>query len=1197
MRTRKILTWILAPLLGVVLLALAALVYLAADIDRFRPLINEQVSRTLGREFAIRGDIGLKISLDPAIRLNDVTLGNTPWGARPDMARIGYLEARISLPALMGGYLEFTLVHIREADVLLERSATGIGNWVLGTTEAVDEKSASDRWSAMLRHADRIKLTMHDSVYRFIDYQTGLDHTLRIFSETAVSRGRDQPLAINVNGDWDGHPVQMEGEVGRLLKWIGETGAPYPVRLHIKALDSDITIDGRINDPANMDGMDLKLTASTDRLSRLLDRRPGWPAKDDAFSLSATLTGNPQQYQVQGLDVRLAGGRITGDLSVIRQEQRPAVKGSLRLSNLDFSAWQADTPDAGTQKHGIAHDPLPLDLLRLFDIQIAVEGENLDLADVQFETLAANLDLHDGLLALSPARVTTAGDEVSTSLTVDAASDPATFGLKLEAPRLELQKWVRTPEGQPTAAGTLSAKLDLQGQGRTLAAILDSGTGSGQLVYREGNDRVDLKLERPATVKAGGSEMINVQADGRWRGHDIRLSGRVGRLIDLRSGRKPFPIDVGGEVLGIRGTVKGTVEDPFAASGMNLDVSAQAQSLVGLRPWMGTDFRDPGPVTLSTHLAGSPASLVLSKARLEILGASVNGDGKAGYPLEKAALDLDLEASATSLAKLLAWLESDIRDPGPVNIKTHLTGDLDNMLLKDVRIDALGVVMTAGGGAGYSPDSVRLELDVQARTMSLARMLSWLDLDLRDPGAVNLSSHLSGTSGKLQLTDGILYALGINGHIQGTVDTRLTKPRLDLDLNADAKSLAILRAWLNEGMGDPGPGRLSLHLTARPPVYDIHNVRAVIAGGRINATVGVSLAGPRPFIDANVIATEVDVRKLLPSEDGSTRTASTRKGKLFPDEPLPFEYLSQFNANLDLRLNNVTLPRYVVNESHSTSTLKNGHLNIALKRHQTSTHSASGSIDIDATADVGDHPPRVHLDMTGTDIDIGPILADTDLTGYLQGRVNVDVDVRGEGHSIAQIMASLSGHTLLAMHDGTVKGTTFDTTIGGVTAVLGTLISRHDNTTTIYCAIADNKAEGGIVTPLVIIDAEHSTIVIDGKVDLRTERLKLKVTPAAKGITLSVNVPVEVKGTLENPVYHLDKTSGAFKIGMLIGSYFFPPVLLVDIANLGGGKVGQCIDLASKSSHRKPAKGIQGIGSSIFDFVKDAGSAIIPGSQ
>ena len=113
---------------------------------------------------------------------------------------------------------------------------------------------------------------------------------------------------------------------------------------------------------------------------------------------------------------------------------------------------------------------------------------------------------------------------------------------------------------------------------------------------------------------------------------------------------------------------------------------------------------------------------------------------------------------------------------------------------------------------------------------------------------------------------------------------------------------------------------------------------------------------------------------------------------------------------------------------------------------------------------------------------------------------------------------------------------------------------------------------------------------------LKNEQLDIKVSPEAKGVTLSVAVPVRLHGRLSKPDIEIEKTGALIKTGELWATVVYPPAALVKFTDLGGGKQNPCVSMVAKKSSfpfvedigKAVGKGVKGVGGA----VKDAGSGL-----
>ena len=120
---------ILVVVVGVVLLSVQ-------DVNKFKDFLIRKVSERTGRELIIAGNFDLSISFSPSITADNVTFENAAWGTRPEMMKLGHVEAKVALFPMLGGDIEVERLILEDMDLLVETNEDGVGNWVFGEKKA-----------------------------------------------------------------------------------------------------------------------------------------------------------------------------------------------------------------------------------------------------------------------------------------------------------------------------------------------------------------------------------------------------------------------------------------------------------------------------------------------------------------------------------------------------------------------------------------------------------------------------------------------------------------------------------------------------------------------------------------------------------------------------------------------------------------------------------------------------------------------------------------------------------------------------------------------------------------------------------------------------------------------------------------------------------------------------------------------------
>src|SRR5687768_10556421 len=92
----------LLPVFGIFFL-LIVIFFLWFDWNMIKPYVERQVTEKTGREFSIRGDLNVDLSLNPLISAEGISLANAEWGTEQPMVDVGKASFRLSLWDLLLG--------------------------------------------------------------------------------------------------------------------------------------------------------------------------------------------------------------------------------------------------------------------------------------------------------------------------------------------------------------------------------------------------------------------------------------------------------------------------------------------------------------------------------------------------------------------------------------------------------------------------------------------------------------------------------------------------------------------------------------------------------------------------------------------------------------------------------------------------------------------------------------------------------------------------------------------------------------------------------------------------------------------------------------------------------------------------------------------------------------------------------------
>ncbi|MEO5926884.1 MAG: AsmA family protein [Bryobacteraceae bacterium] len=233
----KTLLKIAAALVALVLIAIVALPFLI-DANRFRPLLEQQLSQALGRQVTI-GNLSLAL-LQGGVSANDLSISDDPDFAKQPFLTAKSLNVAVDLKALiLSRALHVQGVTIEGAEVALIQQENGAWNFSsLGAAKSEPAPVATPTPAPTAAEAPldlsvklvriqnaHVALMQRDQKRDFKD----VNFELRDFSTTAA-------LPFSLSAGVGGGTVALTGTAGPIAK-ADTAETPFDTQIEIKALD------------------------------------------------------------------------------------------------------------------------------------------------------------------------------------------------------------------------------------------------------------------------------------------------------------------------------------------------------------------------------------------------------------------------------------------------------------------------------------------------------------------------------------------------------------------------------------------------------------------------------------------------------------------------------------------------------------------------------------------------------------------------------------------------------------------------------------------------------------------------------------------------------------------------------------------------------------------------------------------------
>jgi len=417
---------------------------------------------------------------------------------------------------------------------------------------------------------------------------------------------------------------------------------------------------------------------------------------------------------------------------------------------------------------------------------------------------------------------------------------------------------------------------------------------------------------------------------------------------------------------------------------------------------------------------------------------------------------------------------------------------------------------------------------------------------------------------------------------------RITRP---FDLGRFVTDLTITGSDLNDLYGLTGlalpntpPYRVSGKLTRARTRWDFKEASGRIGDSDIRGDLSVETRGDKPFLTADLRSRRLDFDDLasifggapargkgeaVTPEQAAVGNKMAAQRRIFPDATLQVERIRAMDAKVKYRAETVNAPNLPLSKVALDLTLKDGVLTGDPVSLTFSRGTLAGKAKLDASGKV----PRTDVDLrlTGGRIEdwvTQRFSGQPVIEGQMAGRAKLT----GYGNSVRKAMASADGSITFVVPRGEVRQAFAELLGVNISKGLLLLLSEDPRQTPLRCAVADFKVVNGIATSTrIIADTDVVLVTGSGSIDLRNERLKLRIEgDSKKPRLLRLFVPININGPLTKPSIDLE-TGGAIAqggIGLALGALINPLAAIFAFVEPGLAKDADCGTIMARAGAR-----------------------------
>lgn len=427
---------------------------------------------------------------------------------------------------------------------------------------------------------------------------------------------------------------------------------------------------------------------------------------------------------------------------------------------------------------------------------------------------------------------------------------------------------------------------------------------------------------------------------------------------------------------------------------------------------------------------------------------------------------------------------------------------------------------------------------------------------------------------------------------KGSVSNLAELAGIDATFDLQGRNLEELYKLVGVVLPATPPYKVRGKLTRHGKVWAATQMQGVLGNSDINGALSFDQSAPVPLLTGKVQSRLLDfadlapVIGLAPSEGGKAANPDTPAAqtdsnsapppdrraraapatrKVLPVASLDVTRLQAMNADVVYSAADIRHVKVLPLDKGSVHVqLKAGVLQLEPISLGIAGGTVAGSIRIDSNPVPAAFTTRLDLRA----VQLNQLFPAIETSKSSLGRISGQLDLKGRGNSLAQMLGSSSGDVAVLMGKGEISNILLEFMGLDGGEVIKFLV-RGDRNVQLRCAAAAFEVNKGLMsTKTIVLDTADTVINGRGTVSLADETLDLVLDPAPKDRSiLSLRSPLKIGGTFAAPSAGPDKGALAGRAAIAIGLGVINPLLaLAATIETGPGQDENCAAILAKAA-------------------------------
>ena len=337
---------------------------------------------------------------------------------------------------------------------------------------------------------------------------------------------------------------------------------------------------------------------------------------------------------------------------------------------------------------------------------------------------------------------------------------------------------------------------------------------------------------------------------------------------------------------------------------------------------------------------------------------------------------------------------------------------------------------------------------------------------------------------------------------------------LDTSFDAAGANLKDLYFLTGVTLVNTGIYRLSGKLARRGTHSTFSDLALSSGQSDVQGTVSIDSSSGRPKLVIDLNSKNLRMSDLGERAAGRISKSETKAPLLLSEAMLDPGTIRRGDAVLTFRAHRIDLGRVALQEISAKATIDHGILTVAPLSADVLEGKLVAHVRLDARPEV----PAADVNLKITDLQLGHFDRKDSGQPPVEGLLQVQVMITGQGRSIHQVAASANGTVTAVLPHGAIRAALAELT-GVDLRGLGLMVSKSTEETPVRCGVAQFEArEGTLTAQTLVVDTVPVLITGEGVIHLDSEALDLALRGHPKSVRfLRLRSTVSVRGTLAHP--------------------------------------------------------------------------------